>query len=99
MTLFEGGNQRPIMAYQYEPNKLTFEKDIKPIMNTFCGGLFCHHGKKSEWTNFETLKVAVDNGTFKKEVIDEKTMPKRKKLPLKEYNILKKWLKEGALEK
>ena len=99
MTLFGGGSQRPIMAYQYAPEKLTFEKDIIPIMNTSCGGLFCHHGKTSEWTKYETIKIAIDNGTFKKEVIDNKTMPKRKKLPTEKYNTIKKWLEEGALEK
>lgn len=80
-------------------DKLTFERNIKPIMNTYCGGRFCHHGKKSEWTVYKNIKVVVDNGSFKKEVIDDKTMPKRKKLPLYEYNIIKTWLKQGAIEK
>ncbi|MFT4696517.1 MAG: hypothetical protein ACI8RY_001693 [Urechidicola sp.] len=31
---------------------------------------------------------------FKKEVIDDRTIPTRKKLPKEEYSTLKKWLEE-----
>ena len=87
------------ISYPIKTEKLTFEKDIKPIMNSYCGGIFCHHGMPSVWTKYKVVKLALENGSFKKEVIDNKTMPKRKKLPEEEYNTLKKWLEEGALEK
>jgi hypothetical protein len=96
-----GGNNRQLtgISYPETPKNLTFEKDIKPIMNTYCGGIFCHHGKPSAWTRYKLVKLAIENGSFKKEVIDDRTMPKRKKIPQKEYDIIKKWLKEGAIEK
>ncbi|MEN8956515.1 MAG: hypothetical protein ABF242_08805 [Flavobacteriales bacterium] len=84
---------------QEKTNPLTFEKDIKPIMNSYCGGIFCHHGKPSIWTKYETVKIAIENGSFKREVIDKKSMPKRKKLPEAKYQIIKKWLEQGALQK
>lgn len=96
-----GGNQPHIteISDSYSPEKLTFEKDIKPIMNTYCGGLFCHHGKPSSFTTYKVVHHYIKNGEFEKRVLIEKTMPKRKKLPKETYNILKKWIKEGALEK
>ncbi|MDB4088263.1 hypothetical protein N9544_01440 [Flavobacteriales bacterium] len=99
MTLFGGGQQRPLLSYYDSPEVITFEKDIKPIMKTYCGGIFCHHGKPSAFTKYKVTSLFIENGSFKKEVIDDKTMPKRKKLPLKEYNTIKKWLEEGAIEK
>ena len=53
--LLRVGMQKPVLS-EYKPIKkerLTFEKDIKPIMNTYCGGLFCHHGKPSSWTKYK----------------------------------------------
>ena len=77
----------------------TFEKDIKPIMNTNCGGVFCHHGKPSTWTNYEFVKRSIDNGTFRERVIVKKDMPKRKPLSIVDYNLINDWLKNGAIEK
>ena len=95
--LLGGGRQRPMMAYYpQEKEKITFEKDIKPIMDTYCGGLFCHHGKPSTWTKYEFTKKAVDNGTFYNRVIEKKDMPKRKKLSEEDIETIKKWLKSGA---
>lgn len=95
------GRQRPMMISlsQDEPIELTFEKDIKPIMNSYCGGIFCHHGKPSIWTNYHAVKKSVDSGSFKEQVIEKRTMPKRKSLPQKEYDLIKTWLQEGAKEK
>lgn len=99
VLIFGTGAQKPIASYQDEKiEKITFEKDIKPIMNTYCGGTFCHHGKPSLWMNYETVKAAVDKGTFYDRVIDKKDMPKRKPLPAKEYELIKKWLENGALK-
>lgn len=99
--LFGGGMQKPIVAsyYYQQEEKITFDKDIKPIMNTYCGGLFCHHGKPSAWTKYETTKASVDKGTFYERVIEKRDMPKRKELPEREYELIKKWLKNGAPEK
>lgn len=99
--LFGAGRQRPMMisSFQDESAELTFEKDIKPIMNSYCGGIFCHHGKPSIWTNYQTVKKSIDSGSFKEQVIEKKTMPKRKHLPQKEYDILKTWIEKGAKEK
>ncbi len=99
--LFNGGKiglqRQPIMAYQPEKvTAITFDKDIKPIMNTYCGGIFCHHGKPSAWTKYEFTKKAVDSGTFYDRVIEKRDMPKRKSLPEKEYETIKKWLENGA---
>ena len=92
-------NRNTSVSIQEKTKKLTFEKDIKPIMNTHCGGVFCHHGKPSAWTQYKVVKLSIENGSFAKQVIEDKTMPKRKELPKKDYETIKKWLKEGAIEK
>ena len=98
--VFGDGNQKSAFEdYPFQKETITFNKDIKPIMEKSCGGVFCHHGKPSAWTKYATTKAAVDNGTFYKEVIQDKTMPKRKKLSKLEYETIKKWLEEGAIEK
>ena len=97
--IFGSGTHQPMMApIQNETSEITFSKDIKPIMNTFCSGTFCHHGKPSSWTNYKTTKLAVDAGTFYNRVIEVKDMPRKKPLPEKEYQLIKKWLEEGAIE-
>ncbi len=98
--IFGSGTYKTVAApFQLkETSKITFEKDIKPVMNTYCGGIFCHHGKPSSWTNYKTTKLAVDNGTFYNRVIVVKDMPKKKTLPEKEYELIKKWLENGAIE-
>ncbi len=75
---------------------LTFEKHIKPIMKSKCGGGYCHHGPTSEFTSYDRLKKFIDNGKFKKLVFDLKTMPKGTKLSTEEFNTLKKWYGAGA---
>ena len=99
MYSLQGSKKSADVLFQKESSKLTFEKDIKPIMNTHCGGVFCHHGKPSAWTHYKVVKLSIDNGSFAKQVIEDKTMPKRKELPEKDYETIKKWLKEGAIEK
>ena len=98
-----GGNHRMLVQYnsisEKEEKIITFEKDIKPIMNTNCGGVFCHHGKPSTWTNYEFVKRSIDNGTFRERVIVKKDMPKRKPLSIVDYNLINDWLKNGAIEK
>lgn len=81
-----------------EKGTLTFEKDIKPIMETRCGGAYCHHGEPSEWMTYSNVKKVVDNGEFYEEVIEEKKMPPRTKLPTNEFNKIKEWLEAGAPE-
>jgi hypothetical protein len=79
-----------------EPLNITFEKDIKPITESFCGGSYCHHGTPSFWSKYENMKAIVDNGELHEEVIEKKTMPMGVKLPTKEYNLIKAWLENGA---
>lgn len=81
------------------PELITFEKHIKPITIKYCSGGYCHHGTPSHWSTYENIKQIVDNGELKEEVIDEKSMPRFKKLPALEYQMIKKWLETGAKEK
>ena len=101
---FIGGIEKQINEIDIYPaletkQKITFDKDIKPIMNTYCGGVFCHHGKPSAWTKYEIIKKSVDSGIFHERVIEKRNMPKRKPLPEKEYNLIKIWIENGAIEK
>lgn len=78
---------------------VTFDKDIKPIAKSFCGGSYCHHGEPSFWASYTNMKKIVDNGELYEEVIANKTMPAEMQLPKKEYNLIKTWLETGAKKK
>jgi hypothetical protein len=74
---------------------VTYTKHIAPIISQACG---CHGPGffKGDLTNYTGVKAKVDNGTFKKEVITNKTMPQGSSLSSKQLELITCWLDKGA---
>jgi len=82
------------------PDTVTYQLDVKPIIQSNCAIPSCHISGGNGNGIFETydgLKKKVDNGAFKRRVIDRMNMPASGPLPPNEIDILKQWLDEGAL--
>src|SRR6185369_10657351 len=58
-------------------NLVSFSKDIKPLINTRCAISGCHLPgfPQGDYTQFDSIKVKVNNGSFRLRVIDTKSMP------------------------
>lgn len=64
----------------------------KNIISENCS--VCHRGM----TSYEGVKWCVDNGQFKKLVIENRSMPKGKTLSEADYTTLKAWIDAGGKE-
>lgn len=70
----------------------TYEASIKTIIDANC--LDCH----SEYNDYAGVKTDVDNGSFEKEVISQRTMPRGGDLSASELSKIKCWLEQGSPE-
>ena len=79
-----------------------YNSGIKAIIDANCMGSFCHGSgeKRGDFTSYAGLKPVLDNGAFKKRVIDEQDMPKGKgnTLAQQEINIIQCWINNGYPE-
>lgn len=69
---------------------LSFEKDVKPIFKKRCYS--CHANK---WLKYENVKLNVDK--IYRRVVTLRTMPKNGNMPEYEREVVKEWVKKGAL--
>ncbi|HET6225312.1 MAG TPA: choice-of-anchor J domain-containing protein [Bacteroidia bacterium] len=82
-------------------DKITYSKDIQPIIKGSCATIGCHVPNGSgpgDYTNFEAVKTAADNGELKKRVIDGNPsfMPTGGKLDDAALDKINCWLNAGA---
>lgn len=72
-----------------------YSKHIAPIMSQACG---CHGPGffKGDLTNYAGVKLKVDDGSFKREVITNKTMPQGSTLSARQLELISCWLDKGA---
>jgi hypothetical protein len=82
-------------------DKVTYTKDVKPIMITKCATPNCHVPGGSNPTDLDTyagVKAIVDNGRFKKRMIDGNPsfMPTSGKLSGSVLGNIQCWLDNGA---
>ncbi len=78
---------------------LSYNSPINNILDKNCNG--CHSNpekQKGDFTKYVGLKAKIDNGTFKTEVLDKKTMPPKEPLSSEDYAKLKLWFEQGAIE-
>ena len=77
-----------------------YTSGIKSIIDNNCTGSGCHgtNSYLGDFTSYAGLKTALSNGTFKREVITKKTMPKGSSLSTSEYNKINCWLNNGFPE-
>ena len=78
----------------------TYEDEIKPLLESHCNDITCHGADQQPvLTYFAAVKASVDNGSFEKEVISERSMPEGPELTQEEYDVFNCWLSAGAPEK
>lgn len=77
-----------------------YTSGIKSIIDNNCTGSGCHgtNSYLGDFTSYAGLKTALSNGTFKREVITKKTMPKGSSLSESDYNKINCWLNNGFPE-
>jgi len=77
---------------------VSYETDIKPIIEANCAG--CHSAGFSagDFSNFEGFKAKADQGLVEAQVFTEKKMPPTGPLPDQDLELLYCWLQDGALE-
>ena len=77
-----------------------YQGDVKPIINSTCTFSGCHDGA-SGVGNFKTylgMKRNLDNGTFRTEVLETRTMPQGSMLDENQYEILRCWAENNYAE-
>lgn len=75
-----------------------YSTSLSAIISSKCNNSGCHNAGSSngDFTTYAKVKPYVDNGTFKKEVITDKTMPQNGSLSQDERNKIKCWLDAGG---
>lgn len=79
---------------------VTYSGTIKPIINSKCATAGCHAAGSvnGDYTTYAGIKAKFDNGTLKKEVITDKTMPQNGSLSETQYKQFDCWINAGAPE-
>ncbi|MBD99633.1 MAG: hypothetical protein CMO34_07295 [Verrucomicrobia bacterium] len=81
---------------------VTFQFNVNPIIQTNCTFSSCHRAGApafiGDYTKYSGIKDKVDNGSFKRRVIDQPRDMPRNRPPLQESQIdqLKAWINDGA---
>lgn len=77
---------------------VTYSATIKPIINSKCAISGCHVSGfvNGDFTAYAGIKAKFDNGSLKKEVITDKTMPQGSSLSETQYKQFECWVNAGA---
>lgn len=75
-----------------------YSADIVPIINANCLSSGCHDAASAgrDYTTYNGLKAAVDNGSLESRVLDSKTMPPGRSLSMDDLKKIKCWINSGA---
>ena len=83
-------------------NMLTYDVDIKPIVDVKCTNGGCHGAGSSDgdFTNYQGMLLDLDNGRINDEVLIDRTMPQSSSPDLtdEERDMFKCWLGNGYPE-
>jgi len=72
---------------------ITYDKDIKVIIDTKCTNNGCHQGIKGDYTTYQGMLVHLDNGKINKYIFELKSMPPESPfLTGQEKDQIKCWL-------
>lgn len=80
---------------------ITYNNYIKNILDTKCNSTYCHGGgAPGNFTGYVGTKASVNNGSFKKRVIDgvPSFMPPGNPLPQQQLDSILIWINQGACE-
>ncbi len=75
-----------------------YSSNIKPIISANCDGASCHGSgsKKGDYSNYNGLKAASDNGSLSSSVLTKKSMPPSGALSLEDRKKIKCWIDSGS---
>ncbi len=83
------------------PDTVSFSLDVQPLLAANCNQSGCHAAgtgpSRGDLTTYAGVKSKVDNFSFEREVIINRTMPQNARLRESEIQLLQKWLDQGAL--
>jgi hypothetical protein len=87
------------IAANIDCTTVTYAGTIEPLIRQSCGGSSCHgtNGRHGDMMSYAKLKPYVNNGQFKREVLDRQTMPEGSNLSSQELGQIQCWLDNGAL--
>ncbi len=79
---------------------LAYTAGIKSIIDNNCTSAGCHASKSAlgDFTTYAGLKSVLTNGTFKRVVITNKTMPKGPALSESDFKKIECWVDNGFPE-
>jgi hypothetical protein len=79
---------------------ITYQNNIKLIIDANCASSGCHDANSGSgnFTNFNGLKLKLDNGSFETRVIQQRNMPPSGPLPQNTLDDLKCWIENGYPE-
>lgn len=78
----------------------TYNSAIRSIINSNCTSSGCHNSGSSrgDFTTYSGIAPYLNNGSFKREVLTDQTMPKRDNLSQSELNSIQCWVNDGYPE-
>jgi hypothetical protein len=81
-------------------SNLTFNSGIKAIISNNCTASTCHPAGSpyGNFTTYQGLQPYIQNGLFKRDVLDLQIMPKNKKLSQDDLNKIQCWVDNGYPE-
>ncbi len=87
------------VATDVDCSTVTYSMTIQPLIQQHCSGSSCHssNGREVNLMTYNQLKPQVDNGEFRRQVLDNQTMPQGSSLSSTELGQIKCWLDNGAL--
>jgi len=78
----------------------TYNATIKTIINGNCNSSGCHNAGSSrgDFTTYSGLSPYLTNGSFKREVLTNQTMPENSSLSQSQLNTIQCWVNDGYPE-
>ncbi|MBL0316874.1 MAG: hypothetical protein IPP69_14355 [Flavobacteriales bacterium] len=78
----------------------TYNSAIKSIINGNCNSSGCHNAGSSngDFTSYSGLAPYLNNGSFKREVLTNQTMPENGSLSQTQLNSIQCWVNDGYPE-
>ena len=87
------------IAANVDCNTITYSATIEPMVRQSCGGSSCHGNgaPDGDMMTYTKLKPYINDGSFKKEVLDNQTMPEGGNMTSQELGQIKCWMDGGSL--
>ena len=86
------------IATDIDCSTVTYAAVIEPMVRQSCGGSDCHgtNARYGDMMTYTKLKPYINDGSFRKEVLDNQTMPEGANMTSQELGQIKCWLDNGA---